>query len=250
MKEIFETAVSLPRFSMAQVYRDVREQDGSQNVVIYQALESVLGESAGKKVIQGLLRFAFFIEPVKTPKIESTKYAVRWGSELAYPDLRHASYSECRQIYSSFLAEVAVALQDDKKVQLLRAFAQQRLLAYELPLDYKQRLLDGPIHRSENINFIWDVLPHRIVGLRQRLLTGQLADIFKLAYSKIVVKSYLTDRVLTGEYKTNREKRWETHPASVHFALRRDCWEIELVLINTFAKLRRIRVRKRTMNPP
>jgi len=51
-------------------------------------------------------------------------------------------------------------------------------------------------------------------------------------YDKIKVKTYLTDRVLTGDHKTNREKRWETHPASVHFALRRACMEIEFTLMN------------------
>jgi len=54
---------------------------------------------------------------------------------------------------------------------------------------------------------------------------------FDEAYNKIQVKTYLTDRVLTGGYKTNREKRWETHPASVHFALRRDCFDTEYRLI-------------------
>jgi hypothetical protein len=68
--------------------------------------------------------------------------------------------------------------------------------------------------------------------LRQLLRGGSQAGFFKAAYSKIVVKSHLTDRVLTGGHKTNREKRWETHPGSVHFALRRDCLEIELALIS------------------
>jgi hypothetical protein len=45
------------------------------------------------------------------------------------------------------------------------------------------------------------------------------------------VKTYLTDRVLTGAYKTNREKRWETHPRSVHFAERRTSLAIEYALV-------------------
>jgi hypothetical protein len=48
---------------------------------------------------------------------------------------------------------------------------------------------------------------------------------------KIKVKTYLTDRVLTGEHKTNREKRWEVYPHSVHFATRRTCMAIEYTLI-------------------
>ena len=60
--------------------------------------------------------------------------------------------------------------------------------------------------------------------------------VFALAYDKIKVKTYLTDRVLTGAHKTNREKRWETHPGSVHFALRRDCLDIERSLIEQVCK--------------
>lgn len=48
---------------------------------------------------------------------------------------------------------------------------------------------------------------------------------------KIKVKTYLTDRALTGDYKTNREKRWETHPNSVQYALRRSCMKIETKLL-------------------
>lgn len=41
----------------------------------------------------------------------------------------------------------------------------------------------------------------------------------------------MTDRALTGDYKTNREKRWEAHPNSVQYALRRDCMRIETKLL-------------------
>jgi len=49
---------------------------------------------------------------------------------------------------------------------------------------------------------------------------------------KIKVETYLTDRVQTGKHKTNREKRWEVHPESVHFSFRRNCIEIERKLID------------------
>lgn len=37
----------------------------------------------------------------------------------------------------------------------------------------------------------------------------------------------MTDRAQTGLYQTNREKRWEAHPNSVHYANRVTAWEIE-----------------------
>ncbi|MCZ7673089.1 MAG: hypothetical protein M5U34_41200 [Chloroflexi bacterium] len=102
-----------------------------------------------------------------------------------------------------------------------------------LLLDGVRKLsLDQPIHYQQNIYLFWDELSSKIAELRQLLRNGPYTRFFKSAYSKIVVKTYLTDRVLTGEHKTNREKRWEVHPGSVHFALRRDCLEIELVLIS------------------
>lgn len=232
MKAILEAAVAQPRFGMSQVYDAIAQNPDPRYATLYQIIETFLGKSVGKKVIQGILRFAFFIEPVKTPKIESTKFAVRWGIEILNSDPRFASYKDCLTIYDRLLADIHNALQDEAKRQLLRIFTEQNLIAYELPLDYIARSVNQQIHRQENIHFFWDDLPGKVVELRQRLRHSSQANFFKLAYSKIVVKSYLTDRVLTGEHKTNREKRWETHPGSVHFALRRDCLEIELALIS------------------
>ncbi len=232
MKAILETAVAQPRFSMNQIYLVIRQNAAPHHLALYQAIQTALGEAASRKVIQGILRFAFFIEPVKTPKIESTKFAVRWGLEISSSDPRFASYMDCLAIYDQLLIEIQTMLEDEVQRQLLHAFTDQSLIAYELPLDYVVRNRDQPIHRPENILFFWDDLPHKVAGLRKWLRGSSQSGFFKAAYSKIVVKSYLTDRVLTGEHKTNREKRWETHPGSVHFALRRDCLEIELALIS------------------
>lgn len=232
MKAILETAVAQPRFSMNQVYFAIRQSAAPHYLSQYQAIQTALGESAGKKVIQGILRFTFFIEPVKTPKIESTKFAVRWGPEISPSDSRFASYMDCLAIYDQLLIEIQAMLEDQAQRQLLYAFTDQSLIAYELPLDYIARNLGQNIHRPDNILFFWGELPHKIAGLRKLLRGSSQSIFFKAAYNKIVVKSYLTDRALTGEHKTNREKRWETHPGSVHFALRRDCMEIELALIS------------------
>jgi hypothetical protein len=232
MKTILETAVAQPRFSMNEVYFAIRQSATPHYLTQYQSIQTALGGPASKRVIQGILRFAFFIEPVKTPKIESTKFAVRWGPEISPSDPRFASYMDCLAIYDQLLIEMQAALKDEAQKRLLHDFTEQSLIAYELPLDYIARNLDQKIHHPDNIFFFWDDLPHKIVGLRKLLRGSSQSSFFQAAYNKIVVKSYLTDRVLTGEHKTNREKRWETHPGSVHFALRRDCLEIELALIS------------------
>jgi len=58
------------------------------------------------------------------------------------------------------------------------------------------------------------------------------ATVLAEVYSKIAVKTYLTDRAQTGEHQTNREKRWESYPSSFQYALRKQCWSVEDALIN------------------
>jgi hypothetical protein len=137
-------------------------------------------------------------------------------------------------ILEKLIEDLDAALADSINKTLLQTFAARHLLPYEIPLDYSERLVTGQIHQSSNLAWFWDDLPRRITGLRAFLLDQERnsdAPFFAAAYDKIKVKTYLTDRVLTGDYKTNREKRWEIHPSSVHFALRRVCWGIEYALI-------------------
>ena len=78
-----------------------------------------------------------------------------------------------------------------------------------------------------------------LLKVRQALLDSKLNPDFQLFFSildKVRVKSYLTDRSLTGDFKTNREKRWEAHPQSPQFALRRDCLAVELELIDQLVR--------------
>ncbi|MBI3977019.1 MAG: hypothetical protein HY331_02425 [Chloroflexi bacterium] len=201
----------------------------------YERVSSTLGTADGRYVLQSLLRAAFLIELVKTPKIDSTKFEVRWTSRLATTDPRHASFVDCYHVFEELLSSLAIAVHDPKNCDLLRLFRARRSVAYEIPVDYRERRLAAPMHRSDNVYWMWDELPKRVVRLRAYLLDpaqNRYAQSFAMAYDKIRVKTYLTERVLTGAYKTNREKRWETHPASVHFALRRSCVEIEHTLLN------------------
>src|SRR5205823_613861 len=82
---------------------------------------------------------------------------------------------------------------------------------------------------------VYDDLMLRTLKLRRFLRgpdTSPDPEFFKdVIGDKIKVKTYLTDRALTGPFKTNREKRWETHPHSVQFATRRTAMEIEHVLV-------------------
>ncbi len=240
MKAIFEDAVAAKRFSMPSVYRSVKEQlfedpQLGEYLQKYERVVEVFGKRDAKKIVQGLLRFAFFIEPVKKPKIETTKYAVRWGPELSNGDPRRASYAMCLRIFEHLLDELVGAIQYEAERGIVKGYADHKLVPYELPIDYVERCMDALMHRVENVGWFWGDLPSRVIALRAYLLDSDrhgFAEFFKAAYAKVKVKTHLTDRVLTGLYKTNREKRWETHPASVHFARRKDCLQIEATLIN------------------
>ncbi|HZS01905.1 MAG TPA: hypothetical protein VFE37_24530 [Chloroflexota bacterium] len=235
IKEILEKAVN-SNFRMRPLFEGLAaELPRTVAHEPYLLLTQTAGTTIANYVMQSLVRAAFLIELVKTPKIDSTKFDVRWTDRLAANDPRRASYEECFAILLGLLGQLESALSNPANGQLLGALAAKRQVAYELPVDYRKRNITTPIHRADNMAWMWDDLPQRVVSLRTLLLspkTNPYVAFFHLAYDKVRVKTYLTDRVLTGVYKTNREKRWETHPASVHFALRRSCLEIEYMLIN------------------
>lgn len=198
-------------------------------------LFQVLGNKVGTHVLQGIVRAVFLIELVKFPAIDSTKFATRWSIRLE-DDPRYASYEDCWEIFVQLVHDITVAIEIPENRDLLKLYSFHKLPPYELPLDYKERKQSSPIHTIDNFGWMWDELPKKVMSLRALLQSPgvtSLAPAFGTLYrKKIYVKTYLTDRALTGAYKTNREKRWETHPRSVQFALRRDCLEIEYALVN------------------
>ncbi len=185
-----------------------------------------------------ILRNVFLIELVKIPKIETTKVRVRWYQQLRH-DSRECSFDECLAIAAQLLTEFAAWLRDAGHEELIKLFFEERILPYEAPLDYRERPAhDDPvtrIHRLGNLTWSYDELMLRTLKLRKFLRAPESspdAEFFRRVLDdKVKIKTYLTDRALTGAYKTNREKRWETHPHSVQFATRRTCLEIEYKLV-------------------
>jgi hypothetical protein len=234
LKAVLEREVARERFGMPALITGIVPVLPEALARRHSTLNRVLGTAIATHVFRGVVRAAYLIELVKTPKIETTKFEVRWADRLDTTDPRYASYDDCLQIFENVTADLEAALELEANRELLYLLKTWSILAYEIPLDYRERVTAGYIHRTGNIYWVWEELIRRAVKLRAFLLSTNNPDaaFFSAAYSKIQVKTYLTDRVLTGAYKTNREKRWETHPASVHFALRRDCLEIEYSLVN------------------
>lgn len=238
MKAILDAAIATPTFRGKALLTALVARLSTQPDLhaAYVALMSAWPDtSIGAEVFLGIVRWAFLIELVKTPKIETTKFEVRWGARLDQADPRFATYEQCLAMAIALAKEAAQSVADAERRTLLEAFHQHNLVAYELPIDYVRREKTKRLHLAENVQWVWGGIPKKTVLLRNYLLSPEVGDhleTFQVAYkSKIQVKTYLTDRVLTGTHKTNREKRWETHPASVHYAFRRDCLEIEHVLM-------------------
>lgn len=241
IKKIIDQLIASDRFSMDSLYEKVWPIFSSDTLLAdsISSLNSHFSKTHYKKLACGILRHAFLIELVKLPKIETTKFRTRWYSQLQ-GDPRECSFSDCLKIAHDLIFTLTKSwLNNPKNLEALNLFLDYSILPYELPIDYIDRPIPTDttikIHRRGNITWIVNETVIRTLKLRQYLVNPQTspdAEFFKKVINdKIKVKTYLTDRVLTGDNKTNREKRWEVHPRSVHFALRRVCIGIEYKLI-------------------
>lgn len=241
MQEIIDRLIVSDRFSMKSLYADVWSVF-STNIVVAEnigILKNTFSKNKYKQLACGILRHAFLIELVKVPGIETTKFRTRWYSQLN-ADPRECSFEECMEIAQDLVVSLTSGwLNNPENFEVLTLFLEHCILPYELPIDYLERPaindMVTKIHRRDNIAWIIDENVLRTLKLRQyltNLQTSPDAEFFKKVLDdKIKIKTYLTDRVLTGLHKTNREKRWEVHPHSVHFSLRRVCIAIEYELI-------------------
>jgi hypothetical protein len=194
------------------------------------ALKDRLEAATFLQHLRGILRTSFFIEPVVLPAATTTRFRTRW--QLDTDDPRYALPEQCLGIARRLITLLDPLTRNEEGITILDGLARHPMIPYESPVTYSQR--HSPIHTPDNFTLIdSDILRH-VIGCRVLLLapgTPKL-DLLKAAYTKIRVKTYLTDRALTGAHKTNREKRWEAHPDSVQFALRSTCMQIERVLVN------------------
>jgi hypothetical protein len=194
-------------------------------------------------------RAVYMIEPVNAA-ITSTKFACRWSANAntyfsfgQQNDPRRATFAQCEAIAEELLDALVHALPNDDDVSTLRLSINHKIISHELPLDYVNSAPDVvAIHQPGNLAWLWAGPAEATVKLRSWLLeqmefqvpnqNATIADVMSAAISqKVAVKTYLTDRAQTGPYQTNREKRWEAHPASVQFASRAAASAIERELL-------------------
>ena len=233
-KQILEKAVAAKSFNIKACagLREALDDDGRN---AYDHIGSMLKHAQLDYIAHSIVRNSFLIELVNHD-ITSTKFQVRWTDDLN-DDPRFASYEECLRIAQKLLKEISALSKDD--LLLLVKFKEFTSVPYELPFDYINRYADK-LHSERNIYLAFNEVARSTVRLRSFLFDDSKnpdAIVFKEIYkNKVKIKTYLTDRAQTGLYQTNREKRWETHPRSVQFALRIHCMKIESKLLLQVAK--------------
>ena len=231
-KEILDTAVRADNFNInncinfeefldtaeLNAYRSINEQLNNTNIC--------------RALRKSLIRNSFLIELVNG-EATSTKYQTHWCPDLT-GDVRYASFDECVKIFSKLLNKTA-NLSSDEFAVLAEFFTSKNSgVPFEIPVDYIESSANS-IHTENNIELYLGDDERKGIAIRNLMLdpdTNPDYEIFKrILAKKIKIKTYLTDRSLTGLCKTDREKRWETHPSSVQFALRRECMKIEAKLL-------------------
>lgn len=228
-KEILDTAVMRDRFRIDDCI-SIEEHLSERITPFYNTIKAKLDVRQLKAFRRSIVRNAFLIEPVND-QVTSTKVEVRWSDHLD-GDVRFASYDTCVAILEKLLCKIANLSDDD--FAIIKEFMNNTVVPYEMPIDYINRYAT-PIHTAENIDLFLDDTVRTCTQMRQFIRDTRrnpAAEVFKtILDDKVKVKTYLTDRAQTGDYKTNREKRWEAHPNSVQYALRRDCMRIETKLL-------------------
>lgn len=240
VRAIIDNGVAARLFRGAALFDPIMAALGPSHPIARAAvtIQTALGESAKvRDVMTNLIRCSFLIEPVNEA-CTSTKFAERWTDRLAEDDPRRADFQTCFDIFSELVAALEKDIDVAKNLDILRLFLAHSLVPYELPVDYVSRGTGAngtPIHTKGNVAWFWDDDFRTLLLLRAYITEHRdqkaIDAIYRLLHGKVDVKTYLTDRAQTGDYKTNREKRWETHPGSPQFALRRDCLRVEYALL-------------------
>lgn len=233
----FEAAVAVARFSERTAFAGAKALLDMPEAAALGQRAAYLHTPSGVEVLfRRLIRAVFFIELCKED-VTSTKYEVRWGERMIEGDPRRAEFDDCVLIWRSVCNDFYSHLDDPVFCEEVAMVVRWGRAPHEVPLDYDTKA-EANVHTPDNLRIHRDPEYLRHLKLRRALLDPEINPDFQLfaaIIDKVQTKSYLTDRALTGGYRTNREKRWEAHPASPQFAFRRDCLAIERTLIAKLA---------------
>jgi hypothetical protein len=225
-------------FSVTSLYEKIEPLLLNDSTIFeaYLAIERNINSKVAKTVFSQVFRFSFLSQVVMN-KGGAANYTAHWRTPFLQADPRYAECEDCFQMFKEVFSSFNQELED---INNCNNFKNSIKCKYSC-IDYKTKVLEGKIHHPGNIYWMWDNFPSRVVKLKlfliEKATNSETASFFKRVYSKIETKTYLTDRGQTGGHQTNRERRWEVHPQSVHFALYRDCLEIEYTLVKQILEL-------------
>lgn len=228
-KNIIDTAIKAKRFNIDDCIDFESLLDSTQSQK-FDIIKRKLTAKEFKAFRRSIIRSSFLIELVNDG-VTSTKVETHWCHRLE-GDVRYASYEVCIGIFNKLLDKISSLSVEN--FDMLKEFFNNTVVPHEIPVDYIDRFA-SPVHSTENIDLFLDdeikecIIMRRFIRDTQRNPESSIFQ--KILVDKIKTKTYLTDRALTGDYKTNREKRWEAHPNSVQYALRRNCMKIETKLL-------------------
>ena len=243
MKTAIDEALSVSPFNMGRLYNAVWPLVESHTALSTHlpALRTRLNAvtpTLFAKVTQAILRKSFLIQAVTTTG-GSANMKARW-QEVLKESQRFCSFDDCVLIASDLLDELAGGwLDTPQNLQTLSLIEKQLILSYEMPIDYRDRVAftdhETSIHQVGNLIWHSDPALLNMLKLRQALRDPQInpdAAFFRGPLkNKMVLLAYQTGRAQTGDFKTNREQRWEAHPRSPQFAVYSACAHIEHKLI-------------------
>jgi len=218
-------------FSLAAVTEALKADEEFRTLAPSAVSIDALSERAATYTLRCLVRFALFGQFVNDA-VTTTWYMVRWTDALGIGDPRYAPVEKCMEMVEHAAQLIKGLVETPDGLDVIEKLALADRQQDGLPLDYVSRTA-RPFHDASNITLLDTELGKELVTQRSVLLNRRnnpAYGIFKAAYDKLRVKTYLTDRVLTGVHKTNRELRWEVHPESVQSALKKDAMQIESVL--------------------
>ncbi|MHB8168907.1 MAG: hypothetical protein ACYDET_04570 [Thermoleophilia bacterium] len=165
---VCESAVSETRFNMNSVYSKLLQTSPETCHLLHLDQLRNLYQSRTDKVIKGVIRASLFIELVKEPKIETTKFEVRWANRLGQEDPRFATPESCIDILEKLATDLVSLSDDQSRKEIIELMLSRSLLPYEVPIDYVERIRDGFMHSAENMFWINDELVAKTVRLRVR----------------------------------------------------------------------------------
>ncbi|MCR0391552.1 hypothetical protein MKD04_06025 [[Clostridium] innocuum] len=230
-KAVLESAIS-DRFSITPCLDIETEVNNTDIINDLNVLSSKLSRNDYKKFKKCIIRSSFFIQFTDShAEKDAPKCQVRWCQALI-GDPRYASYEQCEGVCQKIIHEISTCSPDE--LELLVKYCNYSTFNEALPIDYIRKNAT-PIHISRNIKVFMDSDIQRYTLVKQIIYNSDLnpdKDVFERIYKdKIQVKAYKTDRSQTGDYKTNRELRWEAHPNNFQFSYRRFCDAVETELI-------------------